>query len=143
MCKKDASQEALEQVEKLTETERAKGEDLLGSEGVGRLWPNADHHQSKQQAGEPHGSKSVRKRAQKECSNPTSEVTRMTPRRDRDRDEECRRTFICALPIFVKDAGFSPPLPSVSYLQIVGHRRLFTPGFDQLATAQPVFRSSC
>ncbi len=33
---KDASQEALEQVEKLTETDRAKGEDLLGSEDLKR-----------------------------------------------------------------------------------------------------------
>jgi len=30
---KDASQKALEQVEKMTESERAKGEDLLCSEG--------------------------------------------------------------------------------------------------------------
>jgi hypothetical protein len=33
---KDASQEALEQVEKLTESDRANGEDLLGSEDLKR-----------------------------------------------------------------------------------------------------------
>jgi hypothetical protein len=33
---KDASQKALEQVEKLTESERAKGEDLLGSKDLKR-----------------------------------------------------------------------------------------------------------
>ena len=33
---KDASQEALEQVEKATESDRAKGEDLLGSEDLKR-----------------------------------------------------------------------------------------------------------
>jgi len=33
---KDASQEALEQVEKATDSERAKGEDLLGSEDLKR-----------------------------------------------------------------------------------------------------------
>jgi hypothetical protein len=36
VAEKDASQEALEQVEKLTESERAKGEDLLGSEELKR-----------------------------------------------------------------------------------------------------------
>ena len=33
---KDASQEALEQVEKATDSDRAKGEDLLGSEDLKR-----------------------------------------------------------------------------------------------------------
>lgn len=33
---KDASQEALEQVEKATESDRANGEDLLGSEDLKR-----------------------------------------------------------------------------------------------------------
>ena len=33
---KDASQQALEQVEKVTESDRAKGEDLLGSEDLKR-----------------------------------------------------------------------------------------------------------
>jgi hypothetical protein len=33
---KDASQKALEQVEKATDSERAKGEDLLGSEDLKR-----------------------------------------------------------------------------------------------------------
>jgi hypothetical protein len=33
---KDASQEALEQVEKATDSDRAKGEDLLGSEELKR-----------------------------------------------------------------------------------------------------------
>ena len=36
MADKDASQKALEQVEKATDSERAKGEDLLGSEDLKR-----------------------------------------------------------------------------------------------------------
>jgi hypothetical protein len=36
VANKDASQKALEQVEKLTDSERAKGEDLLGSKDLKR-----------------------------------------------------------------------------------------------------------
>ena len=36
MAEKDASQKALEQVEKATDSDRAKGEDLLGSEDLKR-----------------------------------------------------------------------------------------------------------
>jgi hypothetical protein len=36
VAEKDASQKALEQVEKATDSERAKGEDLLGSEDLKR-----------------------------------------------------------------------------------------------------------
>ena len=36
MADKDASQKALEQVEKATDSDRAKGEDLLGSEDLKR-----------------------------------------------------------------------------------------------------------
>jgi hypothetical protein len=36
VAEKDASQKALEQVEKATDSDRAKGEDLLGSEDLKR-----------------------------------------------------------------------------------------------------------
>ena len=42
---KDAGQEALEQVEKATDSDRAKGEDLLGSEDLKRQLREANRRQ--------------------------------------------------------------------------------------------------
>ena len=45
---KDASQEALEQVEKATDSDRAKGEDLLGSEDLKRQLREAKERLAKE-----------------------------------------------------------------------------------------------
>jgi hypothetical protein len=50
---KDASQKALEQVEKLTETERAKGEDLLGSEDLKRQLREAKKRLKREKSSPP------------------------------------------------------------------------------------------
>ncbi len=47
MPKRDASQEALEQVEKATDSDRAKGEDLLGSEDLKRKLREAKEREAK------------------------------------------------------------------------------------------------
>jgi len=44
---KDASQEALEQVEKATDSDRAKGEDLLGSEDLKRQFREAKEREQR------------------------------------------------------------------------------------------------
>jgi hypothetical protein len=49
---KDASQEALEQVEKATESDRAKGEDLLGSEDLKRQLREAKERLAKDSSSE-------------------------------------------------------------------------------------------
>jgi hypothetical protein len=45
---KDASQKALEQVEKATDSDRAKGEDLLGSEDLKRKLREAKERLAKE-----------------------------------------------------------------------------------------------
>ena len=55
MADKDASQKALEQVEKATDSDRAKGEDLLGSEDLKRQLREA-----KERLAEPSGEKPVK-----------------------------------------------------------------------------------
>ena len=45
---KDASQEALDQLEKATDSERAKGEDLLGSEDLKRQLREAKERLAKE-----------------------------------------------------------------------------------------------
>jgi hypothetical protein len=50
---KDASQEALEQVEKATDSDRAKGEDLLGSEDLKRQLREAKEHEQKRSQKSP------------------------------------------------------------------------------------------
>jgi hypothetical protein len=50
---KDASQKALEQVEKLTESDRANGEDLLGSEDLKRQLREAKEREQKRSQNPP------------------------------------------------------------------------------------------
>jgi hypothetical protein len=50
---KDASQEALEQVEKATDSDRAKGEDLLGSEDLKRQLREAKERDKKRTQKKP------------------------------------------------------------------------------------------
>jgi hypothetical protein len=50
---KDASQKALEQVEKATESDRAKGEDLLGSEKLKRQLREAKDREKKRAQKKP------------------------------------------------------------------------------------------
>jgi len=46
---KDANQEALEQVERITESEPVSGEDLLGSEDLKRKLPEAKERERQSQ----------------------------------------------------------------------------------------------
>ena len=50
MPEKDASQKALEQVEKATDSDRAKGEDLLGSEDLKRQLREAKKRADKERS---------------------------------------------------------------------------------------------
>ena len=53
MADKDASQKALEQVEKATDSDRAKGEDLLGSEDLKRQLREAKERLAKESSENP------------------------------------------------------------------------------------------
>ncbi len=53
MADKDASQQALEQVEKFTESDRANGEDLLGSEELKRQLREAKERLAEDSSGKP------------------------------------------------------------------------------------------
>ena len=55
MAKRDASQEALEQVEKITESEPVNGEDLLSSPDLKRQLREAKERLAKEESAKPPG----------------------------------------------------------------------------------------